>query len=118
MDDARRPVGCHGLDHGIENGIEQTYERSLEVTDAIRDEVLLAYEMNGLPLLPQHGYPLRLIVPGWYGMAHVKWLARITALREPFRGYQQATAYMLLEGEDDPGVHERVNVTGQGISWC
>jgi sulfane dehydrogenase subunit SoxC len=93
-----------GLDHGIENGIEQNYERSLELADATRDEVLLAYEMNGQPLLPQHGYPLRLIVPGWYGMAHVKWLAHITALREPFRGYQQATAYMLLEDEGDVGV--------------
>jgi len=93
-----------GLDHGIENGVEQDYERSLEVADAMRDDVLLAYEMNGQPLLPQHGYPARLIVPGWYGMAHVKWLARVTALREPFRGYQQSTAYMLLESENDPGV--------------
>jgi DMSO/TMAO reductase YedYZ molybdopterin-dependent catalytic subunit len=93
-----------GLDHGVENGIEQTYERSLAIADAMRSEVLLAYEINGQPLPPQHGYPLRLIVPGWYGMTHVKWLHRITALNAPFRGYQQEAAYRLLEHEADPGV--------------
>ncbi len=78
------------LDRGVEGGVEQAYERSLSVADAMSDDVLLAYAVNGQPLPPQHGYPLRLIVPGWYGMAHVKWLARITCLSEPFRGYQQA----------------------------
>ena len=48
--------------------------------------MLLAYEINGQPLPPQHGYPLRLIVPGWYGMAHVKWLERITADHRAVRG--------------------------------
>ena len=43
----------------------------------MRDDVLLVYEMNGAPLAPQHGFPLRLVVPGWYGMASVKWLTRI-----------------------------------------
>jgi DMSO/TMAO reductase YedYZ molybdopterin-dependent catalytic subunit len=93
-----------GLDRGVEGGVEQTYERSLTVADAMRDEVLLAYEMNGRPIPSQHGYPVRLIVPGWYGMAHVKWLHRIVCLEEPFLGYQQADAYRLLDHEDDPGV--------------
>ena len=53
-----------------------------------RRRSLLAYEVNGAPLPPQHGFPLRLIVPGWYGMTSVKWLARITVLDEPFEGYQ------------------------------
>ncbi len=75
-----------GLDHGLEGGIEQAYQRSLSLFDAHRPEVLLAYEMNGAPLAPQHGFPLRLLVPGWYGMTSVKWLGRITAGRPPVRG--------------------------------
>ena len=51
-----------------------------------RDEVILAYEMNGQPLPPQHGFPVRLLVPGWYGMTSVKWLRAITAVAEPFDG--------------------------------
>lgn len=77
-----------GLDHGIERGVEQDYQRSLPVSEALRDDVLLVYEMNGAPLPPQHGYPLRLVVPGWYGMAQVKWLTRITTVAEPFNGFQ------------------------------
>ena len=57
-----------GADHGVEKGHEHDYARSLTVADALRPEVLLAYEMNGRPLEPQHGFPLRLLVPGWYGM--------------------------------------------------
>ena len=59
----------------------------------MRDEVLLAYEMNGRPLEPQHGYPLRLLVPGWYGMTSVKWLRSIEAIAEPFHGYQMDDSY-------------------------
>ena len=59
--------------------------------------------MNGAPLLPQHGSPLRLIVPGWYGMAHVKWLRGITVLTEPFDGYQNAVAYRLRQRRRRPG---------------
>ncbi len=54
--------------------------------EASRDEVLLAYAINGQPLPPQHGFPLRLIVPGWYGMAHVKWLRGITVVANGFGG--------------------------------
>ncbi|MEU8068425.1 MULTISPECIES: sulfite oxidase [unclassified Micromonospora] len=93
-----------GADHGVERGVEQDYQRALPVADALREEVLLAYEMNGAPLLPQHGAPLRLIVPGWYGMAHVKWLRDITVTTEPFDGYQNAVAYRLRRDADDPGV--------------
>ena len=82
---------------------EHDYERSLPLSDAMRPEVLLAYEMNGRPLEPQHGAPVRLLVPGWYVMTSVKWLTRITAVTEPFRGYQQAVAYRYQQDEDDPG---------------
>jgi DMSO/TMAO reductase YedYZ molybdopterin-dependent catalytic subunit len=98
-----REVVFTGLDRGFEGGEEQAYERSLTLEEALRDDVLLAYEMNGAPLLPQHGFPLRLVVPGWYGMTHVKWLTRITVVDEPFAGYQQAEAYRWRRDEDDPG---------------
>ncbi|MDP8957899.1 MAG: sulfite oxidase [Actinomycetota bacterium] len=92
-----------GLDRGVEGGVEQQYQRSLPLDEALRPEVLLAYEMNGQPLLPQHGFPLRVIVPGWYGMTHVKWLERVSVLAEPFLGYQQAEAYRITQSQDDPG---------------
>jgi len=92
-----------GLDRGIQGEVEHAYERSLPVAEALRDEMLLAYEINGQPLPPQHGFPLRLIVPGWYGMTHVKWLRSITAVDEPFTGYQQGTAYHVRDSEEDQG---------------
>jgi len=93
-----------GMDRGIQGDIEQQYERSLPLAEANRDEVLLAYAINGQPLPPQHGFPLRLIVPGWYGMAHVKWLRGITVVANGFGGYQQATAYHYRLADDDSGV--------------
>jgi DMSO/TMAO reductase YedYZ molybdopterin-dependent catalytic subunit len=64
---------------------------------------MLVYEMNGRPLEPQHGYPLRLIVPGWYGMTSVKWLESIEAVSEPFNGYQMMATYRYAQTSDDPG---------------
>jgi sulfane dehydrogenase subunit SoxC len=92
-----------GLDRGVQGGVEQLYERSLPIADAFRDEVLLAYAINGQPLPPQHGFPLRLVVPGWYGMTNVKWLRSITVLDHAFEGYQQATAYHFRTVEGDRG---------------
>jgi DMSO/TMAO reductase YedYZ molybdopterin-dependent catalytic subunit len=92
------------LDRGIENGEEQWFQRSLPLAEAARTEVLLAYDLNGAPLPPQHGFPLRLLVPGWYGMTNVKWIDRITVLDEPFTGYQQARGYRLRQDPDEPGV--------------
>ena len=92
-----------GLDHGVEGEVEQSYQRSLRLDDALRDEVLLAWGLNGAPLPPQHGFPLRLVVPGWYGMTNVKWLARITVLDEPFTGYQNARGYRFRQDPDEEG---------------
>ena len=92
-----------GLDRGVQGDVEHDYERSLPMEEALRDEVLLAYAINGQPLPPQHGFPLRLVVPGWYGMTHVKWLRSITVVDEPFRGWQQEIAYHLRDSEEDPG---------------
>ncbi len=93
-----------GADHGIQGGLEQDYERSLSIEDSMRDEVILAYEMNRAPLPPQHGFPLRLVVPGWYGMASVKWLTAIEAVSEPFRGFQMESYRIRQqpEGEGEP----------------
>jgi sulfane dehydrogenase subunit SoxC len=90
-----------GLDSGMEGGHLQSYERALPLPET--DNALLAYEMNGAPLPPQHGFPLRLVVPGWYGMTNVKWLTRVTLLEEPFQGYQQDVAYRLYREEGEPG---------------
>src|SRR5215204_2558092 len=104
IEDGAVEVLFTGLDRGVQGEHEHAYERSLPVESALRPELLLAYEVNGQPLPPQHGFPLRLIVPGWYGMAHVKWLERITVLNEPFEGYQQAKQYREKQSEDDLGV--------------
>ncbi|MGH2408048.1 MAG: sulfite oxidase [Candidatus Limnocylindrales bacterium] len=92
-----------GADHGRQGDVEQDYARSLMLADASRPEVLLAYAMNGRPLEPQHGAPVRLLVPGWYGMTSVKWLTSIRLVAAPFAGYQQATAYRYQRDEDDAG---------------
>jgi DMSO/TMAO reductase YedYZ molybdopterin-dependent catalytic subunit len=92
-----------GLDRGVEGGEEQAFQRALQLEEALRDEVLLAYEMNGAPLPPQHGFPLRLVVPGWYGMTNVKWLERIELVDTPFAGYQNSWSYRLRQAEDEEG---------------
>ena len=92
-----------GIDRGVQGGVEQHYERSLTMAEANREEVFLAYAINGQPLPPQHGFPLRLVVPGWYGMTHVKWLRSITVVTQPFRGYQQEPAYHITSTWDELG---------------
>jgi DMSO/TMAO reductase YedYZ molybdopterin-dependent catalytic subunit len=104
LEDGAVEVLFTGLDRGIQGEIEHSYGRSLPIEDALRPEVILAYAINGEPLPPQHGFPLRLLVPGWYGMTHVKWLDRITVLTEPFDGFQQAQQYRRKQSEEDPGV--------------
>jgi DMSO/TMAO reductase YedYZ molybdopterin-dependent catalytic subunit len=98
-----REVLFTGADRGIEGGIDQHYQRSLPLDEARREEVVLADALNGAPLPPQHGFPLRLLVPGWYGMTNVKWLTRITVLDEPFAGPQQARSYRLRQHEEAEG---------------
>ena len=92
-----------GLDRGVEGDLEQRYERSLPLPEALDAGCVLAYEMNGVPLPPQHGFPLRLVVPGWYGMTNVKWLSSVTVQEEPFAGYQVANAYRVRRSEDEEG---------------
>ena len=94
----------HGADRGIDRGIEHTFSRSLALAEALREGVLVAYAMNGQPLAPQHGAPLRLVVPGWYGMASVKWLERIEVIDRAFDGVQQALSYHFRTEPGEKGV--------------
>ncbi len=102
--DAAIEVLFTGHDRGVEQGIEQNFERSLSLEEAAREGAMLAYEVNGVPLPPQHGAPLRLVVPGWYGMASVKWLRSITAIAEPFDGFQQGNQYRYKRSDEEKGV--------------
>jgi DMSO/TMAO reductase YedYZ molybdopterin-dependent catalytic subunit len=92
---AAREIVFHGADGGSVSGRSEPvrFERSLKLDDARGSEALLAYAMNGEPLPVQHGHPLRLVVPGWYGVASVKWLTGIEAIEGPFRGYFQSEKY-------------------------
>jgi DMSO/TMAO reductase YedYZ molybdopterin-dependent catalytic subunit len=84
-----------GWDSGTEADHPETmpFARSLPLAKALDPDTLLAYRMNGELLEPIHGFPLRLFVPGWYGVASVKWLERIEVLDRPFRGYFQNKKY-------------------------
>jgi DMSO/TMAO reductase YedYZ molybdopterin-dependent catalytic subunit len=97
-------ISFHGIDSGFDRGSEHEFGRSLKPSMAMHEDVLLVHAMNGQPLLPQHGFPLRLIVPGWYGMASVKWLNRIEAQTQPYRGHQQVGSYIYKASASDPGV--------------
>jgi DMSO/TMAO reductase YedYZ molybdopterin-dependent catalytic subunit len=90
-------VLCVGADAGTPAGVGAriAYERSLPIGDALRDDVLVAYAMNGHDLPPEHGAPLRLVVSGWYGMASVKWLARLRLLDRKFEGFFQTQRYVV-----------------------
>jgi DMSO/TMAO reductase YedYZ molybdopterin-dependent catalytic subunit len=95
-------IVLEGADRGTPNEppippVPIAYTRSLQREKAMAREVLVAYQMNGRDLSRDHGYPVRAIVPGHYGMASVKWLTRIRAVREPFRGYWQTSDYAYWE---------------------
>ena len=109
--DSANEVLLEGADHGKERGApgELSYAMSLPMDKALHPDTLLAFEMNGESLSPEHGYPARVVVPGWYGMASVKWLASIQVLDHPFEGYHQTGYYVFAkEGADDGSPKERV----------
>ncbi len=93
-----------GADRGTpkDAGREMAFERSLSLAEARGGGALVAYAMNGEPLTTDHGAPLRLVVPGHYGMASVKWLAQIRVVAEPFRGFFQADRYVIDGRPLDP----------------
>ncbi len=77
-----------------------SFARSLPLAKAQKPEVLLAYRMNGAPLTPAHGFPVRAVVGGWYGMAQVKWLTRLVVTDRPFLGYDQTSDYAVWQRRD------------------
>lgn len=103
-DPATKEIAFIGVDRGFDKGVQHAFGRSLTLEQLNELEVLLVHSMNGQPLLPQHGAPLRLIVPGWYGMASVKWLSKIQALDAPYQGFQQVRTYRYREHIDDEGL--------------
>jgi DMSO/TMAO reductase YedYZ molybdopterin-dependent catalytic subunit len=88
LEDPKSPVG------------ELRFARSIPVAKACND-VLLAYKMNDAELTPEHGFPLRAIVPGWYAMASIKWLQRIIVTNKPFTGYYQTLDYAYWKRRGD-----------------
>ena len=82
----------------------ESYRRSLPLSVALDPDTLLAWGMNGAPLAPEHGAPVRLLVPGWYGVASVKWLEAVEVLTEPFHGWFQGESYVYRNGGDEKPV--------------
>ncbi|WP_325175914.1 sulfite oxidase [Paenibacillus profundus] len=97
-----REVVFAGRDCGTRTDMAGTYPyaRSLPLDKALHPDTLVAYELNGQPIPYKHGYPLRLIVPQWYGMASVKWLRSITVLDARFTGPFQVVDYVYEPGTD------------------
>jgi DMSO/TMAO reductase YedYZ molybdopterin-dependent catalytic subunit len=101
-------VVFYGADKGMEKvrdtDIEQSFGRSMEASDALGSDAMLAYEMNGEPLPLYHGSPVRLVVPGWYGVANVKWLEQIHVQDRRYMGRFMARDYVTLSRRDVGGV--------------
>src|SRR5262249_48405327 len=79
--------------------LEQQFARSMSLENAMKPEPLVAYALNGDPLTREQGFPVRLVVPGWYGVANVKWLSEIHLQEDRFVGNFQARWYRNLKGE-------------------
>jgi DMSO/TMAO reductase YedYZ molybdopterin-dependent catalytic subunit len=107
-----REVMFRGADSGpVDQHLEAIhFERSLTLDDALSSGALLAYAMNGEPLPIQHGYPLRLVVPGWYGVASVKWLTEIEVMATAFGGHFQTGKYYYEWERDGQVVREPVTL--------
>lgn len=98
-------VGFFGTDGGKEEDRNKkeyaaSFSRGLHVADAMRDDILLCYEMNGEPLTAAHGAPVRLVVPGWFGIAWVKWLQRVEVLDRRVMSKYMAREYVTVRGEE------------------
>ena len=95
-----------GTDHGSSDVVfrqqtfklDQQFGRSVPVADALEPDPILAFNMNGEPLAREHGFPLRLVMPGYYGVCNVKWLSEIRVQRERYVGHYQARWYRTIRG--------------------
>ena len=97
-----REVVFTGADRGPRadstDNADVVFQRALPLDVALHEDTLLATRMNGAPLPAEHGAPVRLLVPGWYGMASVKWLRALTVVEQPFTGYFHQQRYVYDEG--------------------
>jgi DMSO/TMAO reductase YedYZ molybdopterin-dependent catalytic subunit len=109
---AAREVVFRGADGGVVEPSRPpvVFERSLSLDDALNSEALLAYAMNGEPLPVQHGYPLRLVVPGWYAVASVKWLTEIELVDSAFEAFFQTERYFFEWQRDGATITEPVRL--------
>ena len=97
-------VAFFGMDEKIEkirdNDYLQNFGRSLHISDTKRDDILLCHSVNGEPLAKEHGFPLRLVVPGWFGISWVKWLNRVEVMDRRYMGKYMAQEYVTLRGTE------------------
>lgn len=103
-----------GADVGVEEGRTLRFERSLPISEALREEVVVALRMNGEALGPEHGAPARLVVPGWYGVASVKWVTSIRLLEHPFAGWFQRDRYVWKDGTPVTSLRPKSHVVRPG----
>jgi DMSO/TMAO reductase YedYZ molybdopterin-dependent catalytic subunit len=96
-------VGEPDANGGIDLTITEQFARSMSVQEAMNPDNLLCYEMNGETLPPEHGYPVRLIAPGWYGVANVKWLTRIEVINQRYAGKFMARDYVSIREQQRDG---------------
>lgn len=108
-----KEVVFEGYDFGKREDLDKNvpFARSLPIEKALHLDTIIAFEYNEKPLSLKHGYPLRLIVPGWYGMASVKWLKKITVIDHDFEGPFQTVDYVYYpNGDKDPFPVTTINV--------
>jgi DMSO/TMAO reductase YedYZ molybdopterin-dependent catalytic subunit len=111
VDDKAREVVFFGADKGNEDVVfrqqtlkmQQQFARSITLENAMRPEPLLAWALNGKPLGRDHGFPIRVIMPGWYGVANVKWLSEIRLQENRFLGNYQARWYRTVRAVGGTG---------------
>lgn len=112
IQDGAKEVVFFGADIATEEirgrEVDKAFARGLSIPDAMREENMLAFEMNGEPLPHYHGKPLRLIVPGWYGVANVKWLTQIHVQNTRYMGRFMGRDYVTLKKENVGGVERWV----------
>jgi DMSO/TMAO reductase YedYZ molybdopterin-dependent catalytic subunit len=130
-------VVLHGADSGEGEGLlgNTHFARAIPLAKATDGLTLLAYEMNGSPLPADHGFPLRALVGGWYGMDSVKWLTRVEITNQPFEGYFQQKQYVAIRNEERrpvtrmlvnskflrPSEDEEIRLKGyrlEGVAWA
>ena len=108
-------VVFHGADSGDDEDVPAGthFARAIPIEKALDQGTLLAYEMNGSPLPADHGFPLRALVPGWYGMDSVKWLTRVEILHEPFKGYFQQERYVAVKANGERQTIARIKINSK-----